>query len=734
MRSIIRQLRKAPARVIATIASLALAIAALGVFAVPTVSTATLREAAEQDHLAHVTAPLTPIDDVDSLGPIDSLEEIEGRIEQTVGFDTGDEIPLVGLDFDAQAINLVSAESGRLPGAPFEALAHDDLADLGDEMAVDGKILTVVGIGSTSARSDEPSVFVSQETAATITDIDGMNLVLLRLAETGDEQLDAAVEDLRSAVAAKGGNLTAFPETRAEGTHPIDEDIANISMMIGGLGVVAGLVALILLASTTNTLIGERTREAAIMRSLGSRRRPLRRRLRRPAIAMAATGALIGIPLGIALSNVIANMVLVKFVGLTPGVAIAWPVVIVSAVFAVVGARVAAGHAARRVTKIPLAEALRDHDGAPFGRRWSDRVLAKLPTGGLLGRVGVRNSARRRARSFGVVAQAGAGVAAFVIVASMSTSIASYDEAAVAPWKWETMTSPADPGYPYDSGIGAEDGVETALYTYADVGEWQIEVFGVEATTEMVDTTVESGSWLVGSAGDTAVITEGFAEFEGIEVGDEIEVELVSGPTTYEVVGTHSYRSRAIFVEREALAGTLGAPGSSNIVWTSGSVPPDTLSSGVSNTVGKAEAVAEDRAARAAVLYIFTAIGVVVVAVSAISLSSTMLVNMHERRHEMAALRSVGARRSQLRRLLTTETVPLVLAGWAVGLAAGWAGSAALIAMFEAADAVHIGFVFASAAVPITAAVVVVGTVVLAHVATRTTARHSPAAVLRTSA
>ena len=73
-----------------------------------------------------------------------------------------------------------------------------------------------------------------------------------------------------------------------------EQDIEQISFMIGSLGVVAGLVALVLLASTTNAIVTERTRDAAIMQALGGTRRLVRRDLRRLAVAIGVMGTIIG--------------------------------------------------------------------------------------------------------------------------------------------------------------------------------------------------------------------------------------------------------------------------------------------------------------------------------------------------------------------------------------------------------------------------------------------------------
>ena len=50
--------------------------------------------------------------------------------------------------------------------------------------------------------------------------------------------------------------LTGFPELNIDGAHPLAQEISMVAVMIGMLGVVAGIVALVLLASTTAARTG----------------------------------------------------------------------------------------------------------------------------------------------------------------------------------------------------------------------------------------------------------------------------------------------------------------------------------------------------------------------------------------------------------------------------------------------------------------------------------------------
>ena len=120
---------------------------------------------------------------------------------------------------------------------------------------------------------------------------------------------------------------------------------------------------------------------------------------------------------------------------------------------------------------------------------------------------------------------------------------------------------------------------------------------------------------------------------------------------------------------------------------------------------------------------IFGAIGVIVAGVAALAVLSSMTVSLFERRHELAAMQALGARRRRLRGLLIRELVPLGAAGLVGGLALGALGTRGIIGSFEASNAVDIGVVDARAAIPF----IIVGTlavlVLLATVVARSVGR-----------
>jgi putative ABC transport system permease protein len=733
MSGILHQFRRAPGRILASIFALALAVGAIGVLAVPTVAGGTLHTAAERGGLADIIVATTPLD-ADQIARVAELEGVataEGEAVVAVETAAGTETDLIGLDFDEQTMDVIELTDGRMPAREHEIVTSPGFGAVGDRVVVDDTSFEIVGNGGTLWWADSAVAYADLDSVVARTG--GTNRLVITAVDDGADELRAIADATRDVLAERGDAFTEFPVSLPDGSTPIDADIEQVSTLIGLLGVVAGLVALVLLASTTNTLITERTREVAVMRALGGRARPLRRRLRRIAMAITAVALAVGLPLGVLISNLIARMVLQEFVGVTPDLAIDWWVVAASAIGALVGARLVAARAAARVTRRPLAEALRDRDGSPYGHSVTQRLAARVPTGGLFGRLAARASIRRPARTIAVLVQIAAAVAAAFLVPSLVTSVNGFNDATTAPWSWESLTEARDPGLPFETAaLEQRDDVEAGVYSFGEIDDWEVDVFGFGPDTKYFDSELASGRWP--SAGSReAMLSAGFADRRGHDVGDTITIDLASGPVDYLIVGTAQDAGRALYVDRDVLAVDLGTPGGANVIWSS--VPSPSLELPVATTVTTAdEMAAESRAGRDAIVMVFSAIGVIVAGVAALAVISSMTVSLYERRHELAALQAIGARRRRLRGLLVRELVPIGLLGVVAGLALGALGTRGIIGSFEASNAVDIGVVDATAAIPF----IIVGTlavlVALATVVARSVGRRPLAVTLRCAA
>ena len=733
MRSTLRQFRRAPGRILASIFALALAVGAIGVLAIPTISSGTLHEAAAGQGLADIVVDTTPLDSTQlaRIGRIDNVAAAEGETTVAVRMSDGFLTRLIGLDFEHQTMDIVQLTDGRLPTAAGEVVTSESLGAIGGRVIANGESYEIVGHGGTLWWSDSDVLYADLDTVAAAEA--GTNRLVITATDDGIDQLRSIADEVRLVLADGGDTYTTFPVYLPDGSTPIDQDIEQVSMLIGLLGIAAGMVALVLLASTTNTLITERTREVAVMRALGGRPRPLRRRLRRISFGITSIALVIGLPLGVLISNFIARMVLEEFVGITPDLAIDWRVLAGSTVGVLLGARLVAARAARRVTKLPLAEALRDRDGAPFGGSWTHRLATRIPTGGLLSRIAARSSIHRPGRTLAVVVQITAAVGAAFLVPSLASSVNEYNTATHEPWSWESATYARDAGLPLSATIAdGVDGAESGIYVEGELADWEIEYYGLSPATTMFDPKISDGRW-IDAASREAVVSAGFAERNDLEIGDTLTIELASGEFQYRLVGLSNDFGRAVYLDRVDLAADLGEPDMANAVWSVNPQPGIRFPAAVKTSTAE-DIAADDNAARQAIVSIFGAIGVIVAGVAALAVLSSMTVSLFERRHELAAMQALGARRRRLRSLLIRELLPLGAIGVAGGLVVGGLATRGIIMSFEASNAVDIGVVDATGAIPMIAAGSLAALTLLALYTVRSAARRPVAVTLRGAA
>lgn len=739
MRAMLRQFRRAPGRIVASIFALTLAVAAMGVLAIPTVSEGTLHETADRDGLADIIVDTSPLDadQLEAVAAIDGVAAAEGQTVAAVTLDDGTadgfRTRIVGLDLPDNTMDRLALTAGRLPTGADEAVVPDGTAAPGDTIVLDGHALDVVGTGDTLWWSEGVAIYTHVDTALAFQPDAGVNHLVLTAVDDDRDSLDAIADAARGVLAADGDTFTTFPALLPDGSTPIDEDMSQISFLIGMLGVVAGMVAMVLLASTTTTLITSRTREVAVMRALGGRRRPLRRRLRRIALAITAIALVIGLPIGVLISNLIARLVLDRFVGITPAFAVDWWVVGGSALAMLAGARLVAARSARRVTSLDLATALRDREGSPYGQRWYQRLAARIPTGGLAGRLAARANLQRPARTLAVTAQIAAAVGAAFLVPTLISSVNEFNSATQEPWAWESVTRARDPGLPFDAAATSEPATdESGVWIEAELADDEVYVYGLDADTSMFVPTVDDGQWFEAGTRQ-AVVSRGFAEHRDLAVGETVTLGLSSGPVEYELVGTVDDHSVAVYLDKDEVAADLGSPGMANVVWSESAVPASELAV-ATRTSTAAELAEEDEAARSAVVVIFGAIGAIVAGVAALAVASSMGVSLFERRHELAALRAIGARRRTVRGVVLRELVPVGLIGTAMGVAAGAYGADLIIGSFEAGDGIDIGVAYPWTWVPLIALGTAVLLAAVATAAVRSAARRPIAVTLRSAA
>ncbi len=159
MRQMLREVGRAPARILTSVFALALAVGAIGVFAIPAVASSSLRASVEDDQMSNLVFSITDSGSIDLNAEVARSANVavaDGQVVVDVGVDSGPRgavtIPVVGIDPAEQRVDIVSVTSGRLPNAPGEIVVADGVASVGETMAVvapegDSVELRVVGVG-----------------------------------------------------------------------------------------------------------------------------------------------------------------------------------------------------------------------------------------------------------------------------------------------------------------------------------------------------------------------------------------------------------------------------------------------------------------------------------------------------------------------------------------------------------------------------------------------------------
>ncbi len=234
--------------------------------------------------------------------------------------------------------------------------------------------------------------------------------------------------------------------------------------------------------------------------------------------------------------------------------------------------------------------------------------------------------------------------------------------------------------------MAAVPGVERVVaqrWAYTPVDGEDQTILGADpaAIVEVMGTESASGS-LADVGPGTVAVSDTFAEEQGLDVGDEIVVETPAGDQRYPI--------KAIFVESPLLASPVLTDPQTLIdadfqdadnfliVNTAENTPEiqEALDAVVADlpivTVKDQAGFAEEQRAPIdqLVLMIYALLGLALL-IAALGIVNTLALSVIERTREIGLLRAIGLSRSQLRRMITLESVVIALLGAVLGVALG---------------------------------------------------------------
>jgi putative ABC transport system permease protein len=710
-----RELSHHKARTFFTVATIAAAVIGMWLFAVPPLIDGAMGDRIESDLLWDLRLSPNGIvlsdTDIATIRDLPNVAGIEARVTTNAQLRVdGREMRawLIGVDdFVDQEVNAVIVSEGRAPLSgevltdPQNARTGRYRGGIGDQFTFGGVPWTVSGVGS------------SLEFAATVDDADpvfylplaalqdaigyqAISWIDIRVGEHNPELVTATADALRNYLSTIDPEITYWEvlQVREPGSWPEKESFDNVirlSYVIAALGMAS---ALLMVYTTMNTLVRGQTREIGVLKAVGGPRRAIVRSYLQTAALLGGLGTAIGVVIGVVLSNLLVGFAGRQFSGVEAGFGVPVWVLILSIVVGLGGTMLAALPAVRQTVALPVRDALTDHGvRASFGAKSIDGMLRRSRFLPRSWRLGIRNAARRKGRSIATAVQIGFAVGTFLGFLAMGITVTAlsaqtFDAQGGDIW----VRGPTDA-----TGILTEiPGVADVIPVYyADVGIGG-DTFSLQGQTPeaaVLHDQLDEGRWF-SPAEETAaqpvtVLGPAVATATGARVGDVLEVETITGPTTLEVVGIDTLMVEDGKVLYTPLSTAIelrggGAPNNYYVVTTDSdeasidSVAAQIQGTLVTNRLGGTvetryiEKRAEMSQART-ILAILMILGIPVVAIGMIGLINTMTINIIERTREIGILRSIGARARHIRRMIRAEALVLGLLGWLAAIPIGYA-------------------------------------------------------------
>ena len=712
-------IRRRRARSIFTIVTIAFAVAGLGMFAMPSLMDRAMADRIDEVQLHDIRFFTSDVSleqaDLDALRRVDGVKAVDARTVVATRVFVGDrreDALVVGVrDFGAQSVDIVTIARGSAP-APVSSDALSDFQNrrsgrltgsVGttvslEDTAGDLHEVTISGEGGTLVHSQVATevvvLYVPQEIANAVAGNSGVNSFELTVEDPATVAGVAEVARQALIDAAPDVVFRDLPDVREAGTWPGQSDFENFSTLFYVGAVLALVSAMVLISNTMTTIIAEQVREIAVMKAIGARRRQIIGSFLLTVGLLGGLGGLVGVALSIPVANLLVGFVGNQFFGIDPSWGVSPAVLVIGFGVGLLGSGVAAIPALRRAARLSVAEGLRSSSGlSPAGR--FDSALRRLPLP-RNARIGVRNVARRRARTIGTTVQIGLAVGVAIGFLTLGLTISTVTGDVWDTMSWDVLViqrGAADLDVPAGTELAAIDGVDAihpVLYNTLEVDGAQLESWGIPPDTQMFEPDILSGRWLSAedSGHSVAVVGRALAATEGLSPGDVLQVGTARGSVDLDIVGVDGRlmnNGTTIYLPLESFQKILGRT-DTNTYWlrsvSQRQTDIDNLAALAEDTLGasgypvRTEIHYVERDANLAsnrvLVNVLAVMGVPIVAIGMIGLVNMMTMNVIERTREIGILRCIGARAKDIRRIFRSEAIAVAIAGWLVSIPFGW--------------------------------------------------------------
>lgn len=635
--------------------------------------------------------------------------------------------------------------------------------------AEDTKEYKVVGIfvfaGNRDSMAGEQTVYFTEKVAQKAllgVDAGYTNIDVKAASGVSKDQL----RDNVSAALGADYDVKTGPQLAKDSSAPFKTIFSYINDVLIGFGLVAVLVGIFLILNTFSIIVAQRTRELALLRSMGASRGQVLRSVLLEALIVGFVGSAVGFAVGVGIGAVGAQAIgslaggSLKIAGVgVPPIA-----VILSFVIGITVTVVAALVPALRASRIPPIAAMREA-AAP------DRSLTRITIVGLIvtlvlgvapltwgltgaggatlplilvgtlalligvalltpiiskpvvallgrlfawsipGQLGRRNSARNPRRTAITAAAVMIGIALVTAISTVFTSLsASIGDVVNQELQADLIVSGQQTGQFPPTIEPAElsamkalpdvQSVASVSYDAAKVAGKNTLVFAPDnmaTAVSVLKLTPMSGEITELSSGEL-VTDEDTAKANNLKVGDVVPITLIkSGEKQYKLVGIFNksqVTNGFIISDTDASAGFrfdkpveafINVKPGADVNSVKASIADVLKNNPDENVQTRKEFSGSATSVFNVILGAVQVLLLVALAISVLGVINTLVLSVIERTREIGVLRAIGLRRGQTMRMITVESVVIVLFGTILGLVVGAGlGSAIVYALKDA--------------------------------------------------
>jgi len=682
-----------------------------------------------------------------SLEEVPGVTRVEGRAVQPLSWkllgdaEFGDGFILAAWEpFEEIAIQPMRVVGdGRYPSAGQHEIAVEKrMADrhglsVGDEILLRaaggdpaGEAWTITGLvfmpyasigGMGMPVPSDASMFATFEDAQMLGEFAGFSTLYARFTDYPTAQAEA--DSLYAAIAQETPYIAVFGYTDDPAESFYITQTEEMTSMLSMLGIIAMIVAGLLVLNVINSIVGEDKRQIGVMKSLGATRWDNFVIYAGIAITFGVIGAVPGVLLGSYLGVLMAQAIDEPLLTFIDGFALSGSAILVGLVMGLAIPFLAAIVPVLLGTRVTILQAMTDVGiSADYGKgRWSRAMRAvPLPTNT---KQAVTNVLRKKGRLALTWLTLTLAAAAFMGIFGMFVSINDkigdvFDtfnaQITVVPNErqdFDHVRTLALDGVAeieaVDPGIGLS--LELEGYVSPENGTSQLQMTGLAPAADSMKLDIKVGrAWLDDPTREGLVLTQGVASSLGKGVGDTATLVAQGQRAEVEIIGIASFLVDQGFMEWQELARLVGSVDSqgqpaptSMMVRLS---DPDPTVAEVDDVIDKLDEVlladgiaasqvnqvkfAKDIAQMITMFgSIFQIAAIVMAVIGAIGLLSTLSMSVFERLREIGIMRSIGAGSVTIASQFLTEGMLVGLSAWLVAVPLAYLIAEGLLASME---------------------------------------------------